>query len=193
MWNSYVQAVEVAQRRTAVSSKCFNVFSYTIHAQTDFALALSIFFPLLLWRFPSSQLFCVHYTAWTVRKYDVWKTARVEKETLRIVWLDPYPARRSSRTTTACRLLINYIRNYSSYVEIISPGHKFSKRCAMWQGTKSTWQLLSTGEPSEWSPVSTPPTSGIWQRNLRICRGSSYVVNSGSGSTWHSSRLRHYD
>jgi hypothetical protein len=25
-------------------------------------LALSIFFPLLLWRFPSSQLFCVHYT-----------------------------------------------------------------------------------------------------------------------------------
>jgi hypothetical protein len=25
-------------------------------------LALSIYFPLLLWRFPSSQLFCVHYT-----------------------------------------------------------------------------------------------------------------------------------
>jgi hypothetical protein len=46
-----------------------NVFSYTIlvHAQTDCwpsrsPLALSIVFPLLLWRFPSSQLFCVHYT-----------------------------------------------------------------------------------------------------------------------------------
>jgi hypothetical protein len=44
-----------------------NVFSYTIHAQTDcwqsrFPLTLSIFFPLLLWRFLSSQLFCVHYT-----------------------------------------------------------------------------------------------------------------------------------
>jgi hypothetical protein len=39
-----------------------NVFSYTIHAQTNcwpscFPLALSIFFP----RFPSSQLFCVRY------------------------------------------------------------------------------------------------------------------------------------
>jgi hypothetical protein len=44
-----------------------NVFSYTIHAQTDsslscFPLALSIFVPLLLWRLLSSQLFCVHYT-----------------------------------------------------------------------------------------------------------------------------------
>jgi hypothetical protein len=43
-----------------------NVFSYTIHAQTDCwpwrsPLALSIFFPLLLWRFLSSQLFCVSY------------------------------------------------------------------------------------------------------------------------------------
>jgi hypothetical protein len=48
-----------------------NVFSYTIHAQTDcwpsrFPLALPIFFPLLLWRFPSSQLFCVHYTVRTI-------------------------------------------------------------------------------------------------------------------------------
>jgi hypothetical protein len=44
-----------------------NVFSYTIHAQTDCwqsrsPLALSILFPLLLWRFLSSQLFCDHYT-----------------------------------------------------------------------------------------------------------------------------------
>jgi hypothetical protein len=44
-----------------------NVFSYTIHAQTGCwptrsPLTLSIFFPLLLWRFLSSQLFCVHYT-----------------------------------------------------------------------------------------------------------------------------------
>jgi hypothetical protein len=58
-----------------------NILSYTIHAQTDsspscFPLALSIFFPLLLWRFPSSQLFCVHLTdnAWlnascTTRNY----------------------------------------------------------------------------------------------------------------------------
>jgi hypothetical protein len=44
-----------------------NVFSYTIHAQTDCCqsrspLTLSIFFPLLLWRCLSSHLFCVHYT-----------------------------------------------------------------------------------------------------------------------------------
>jgi hypothetical protein len=44
-----------------------NVFSYTIHAQTDCwpsrsPLALSIFFPPLTVTFPNSQLFCVHYT-----------------------------------------------------------------------------------------------------------------------------------
>jgi hypothetical protein len=44
-----------------------NGFSYTIHAQTDCwqsrsPLALYIFFPLLLWRFRSFPLFCVHYT-----------------------------------------------------------------------------------------------------------------------------------
>jgi hypothetical protein len=67
MWKSCVQAAEVSQRRTVVSSKCF---SYTIHAQTDSwpsrsPLLFPYFFFLLLWRFPSSQLFCVHYT-------DVW-------------------------------------------------------------------------------------------------------------------------
>jgi hypothetical protein len=44
-----------------------NVFSYTTHAQTDSWPSRSPpcpfhLFPLLLWRFPSSQLFCVHYT-----------------------------------------------------------------------------------------------------------------------------------
>jgi hypothetical protein len=43
-----------------------NVFSYTIHGQTHCwqsrsPLALSFVFPLLLWRFLSSQLFWVHY------------------------------------------------------------------------------------------------------------------------------------
>jgi hypothetical protein len=42
-----------------------NVFSYTIHAQTDcWPFAISIFFLLLLWRFLSSQLFCVHCSFW---------------------------------------------------------------------------------------------------------------------------------
>jgi hypothetical protein len=42
-----------------------NVFSYTIHAQIDcWPLPSSLLFqkfPLLLWHFLSSQLFCVHY------------------------------------------------------------------------------------------------------------------------------------
>jgi hypothetical protein len=64
MWNSYVQAAEVAQRRTAVSSKCFFQLHYACWDRlfACFPLALSIFLPLLLWRFPSLQLFCVHYT-----------------------------------------------------------------------------------------------------------------------------------
>jgi hypothetical protein len=42
---------------------------YTVHAQTDSwpshsVLALSTFFPLLLWSFLSSQLFCTHYSHW---------------------------------------------------------------------------------------------------------------------------------
>jgi hypothetical protein len=64
-----------------------NVFSYTIHAQTDCwpspPLAPSIFLPLLLWRFLSSQLFCVHYIAivpirrsWTRNKHNAgWQNA----------------------------------------------------------------------------------------------------------------------
>jgi hypothetical protein len=64
MWNSWVQAAEVSQRRTAVSSKCFQLY----YACSDSwpsrsTLALSSFFPLLLWRFLSAQLFCVHCTA----------------------------------------------------------------------------------------------------------------------------------
>jgi hypothetical protein len=59
-----VQAAEVSQRRTAVSSKCFQSY-YTC---SDRLLAIALppcpfhLFPLLPWRFPSSQLFCVHYT-----------------------------------------------------------------------------------------------------------------------------------
>jgi hypothetical protein len=45
-----------------LSSKCFQLY-YTCSDcwQSRSPLALSIFFPLLLWRFLSSQLFCVHY------------------------------------------------------------------------------------------------------------------------------------
>jgi hypothetical protein len=63
MWNIWVQAAEVSQRRTAVSSKCFQLY-YTC---SDRLLAIALppysfhLFPLLLWRFLSSQLFCVHY------------------------------------------------------------------------------------------------------------------------------------
>jgi hypothetical protein len=44
-----------------------NVFMYTIHSQTDtvghrVSPLLFASFPHLLWRFRSSQLFCVHYT-----------------------------------------------------------------------------------------------------------------------------------
>jgi hypothetical protein len=44
-----------------------NVSNYTIHDQTDCwqsrsLLLFSTFFPLLLWRFLRSLLFCVHYT-----------------------------------------------------------------------------------------------------------------------------------
>jgi hypothetical protein len=59
-----VQAAEVAQRRTAMSSKCFQLY-YTCSDRL-FAIMLllsrSILFSLLLWRFRSSQLFCVHCT-----------------------------------------------------------------------------------------------------------------------------------
>jgi hypothetical protein len=63
MWNSEVQAAEVAQRRTAVSSKCFQLHYtcwQTLRRRAS-PLPFPSFFPLLLWRFPSSQLFCVHY------------------------------------------------------------------------------------------------------------------------------------
>jgi hypothetical protein len=64
MWNSYVQTAEVAQWRTAVSSKCFQLY-YTC-SDTLFAVVLPPcpfhLFPLLLWRFPSSRLFYVHYS-----------------------------------------------------------------------------------------------------------------------------------
>jgi len=49
-----------------VSSKCFQLY-YTCSDRLltiALPLALSIFFPLLLWRFQSSQLFCVHYKSW---------------------------------------------------------------------------------------------------------------------------------
>jgi hypothetical protein len=64
MWNRF----RLQKYRNGGQMWAVNVFSYTIHAQTDslpscFPLALSIFFPLLLWRFRSSQIFCVHYTA----------------------------------------------------------------------------------------------------------------------------------
>jgi hypothetical protein len=64
MWNRFRQQ----KYRNGGQLWAVNVFSYTIHAQTDcwqspFPLAPSIFLPLLLWRFPSSQLFCVHFTA----------------------------------------------------------------------------------------------------------------------------------
>jgi hypothetical protein len=64
-------------RSSATEDSCVvNVFSYTIHAQTDSwpsrsPLALSIFFPLLLWRFPNSQLFCVHYTRRSRRSHYI--------------------------------------------------------------------------------------------------------------------------
>jgi hypothetical protein len=64
MWNSWVQAAEVSQRRTAVSSKCFQLH-YTC---SDRLLTITLpscpfhLFPLLLWCVLSSQLFCVHYT-----------------------------------------------------------------------------------------------------------------------------------
>jgi hypothetical protein len=64
MWNSYVQAAEVSQRRTAVSIKCFQLY-YTFSDRLlaiALPLALSIFIPLLLWRVLSCQLFCVHCT-----------------------------------------------------------------------------------------------------------------------------------
>jgi hypothetical protein len=57
-----VQTAEVGQR-TAVSSKCFQLY-YT-RSDRHFATVLPPYpfhlFPRLLWRFPSSQLFCVHY------------------------------------------------------------------------------------------------------------------------------------
>jgi hypothetical protein len=62
--NSCFQAAEVSQRRTAVSSKCFQL-CYTC---SDRLLVIALppypfhLFPLLLWRFPTSQLVCVHYS-----------------------------------------------------------------------------------------------------------------------------------
>jgi hypothetical protein len=63
MWNRF----RLQKYRNGGQLWAVNVFSYTIHVQTDCwasrsPLALSIFFPLLLWRFLSSQLFCVRYT-----------------------------------------------------------------------------------------------------------------------------------
>jgi hypothetical protein len=63
MWNGF----RLQKYRNGGQLWAVNVFSYAIHAQTDCwtsccPLALSIFFLLLLWRFLSSQLFCVHYT-----------------------------------------------------------------------------------------------------------------------------------
>jgi hypothetical protein len=62
MWNSF----SLQKYRNGGQLWVVNVFSYTIHAQTHCwksrsPLALSIFFSLLLWRFLSSQLFCVYY------------------------------------------------------------------------------------------------------------------------------------
>jgi hypothetical protein len=63
IWNSQVQAAEVSQRRTAVSSKCFQLY-YTCSDcwPSHSPLLFPSFFLLLLWRFLTSQLFCVHYT-----------------------------------------------------------------------------------------------------------------------------------
>jgi hypothetical protein len=61
MWNRF----RLQKYRNGGQLWVVNVLIYTIHAQTDCwqscsPLTLSIFFPLLLWRFPSSKLFCVH-------------------------------------------------------------------------------------------------------------------------------------
>jgi hypothetical protein len=63
MWNSYVQATEVEQRRIAVSSKCFQLYCTCSDRLLAVVLPPCSFhlFPLLLWRFQSSQLFCFHY------------------------------------------------------------------------------------------------------------------------------------
>jgi hypothetical protein len=63
MWNNYVQAAEVSQRRTAVSSKCFQLYYTCSDRLLTIALPSCSFHlsPLLLWRFPSSRLFCVQY------------------------------------------------------------------------------------------------------------------------------------
>jgi hypothetical protein len=59
------QAAEVSQRRTAVSSKLF-LFYYTC---SDRLLTIELpscsfhIFPFSLWRFPGSQLFCIHYSS----------------------------------------------------------------------------------------------------------------------------------
>jgi hypothetical protein len=59
-----VQAAEVSQRRTTVSSKRFQLY----YTRSDRLLTIALppcsfhLFPLLLWHFLSSQLLCVHYT-----------------------------------------------------------------------------------------------------------------------------------
>jgi hypothetical protein len=50
--------------------------------QSRSPLALSIFFPLLLWRFLSSQLFCVHYTIGCVRHVALMEEIRNEYKIL---------------------------------------------------------------------------------------------------------------
>jgi hypothetical protein len=57
-----VEAAEVSQRRTAVGSKCFQLYYTCSDRLLTIALPLAVsIFPLLLWRFLSSQLFCVHH------------------------------------------------------------------------------------------------------------------------------------